>query len=284
MSTLIHPTAVISPGAELGVDVQIGPYTVVGPAVTIGDRTRVGPQVVIDGVTSLGTDNIIVGQANLGGAPQDFSYQGEPTQLTIGDGNTIREFVTINRGTIKGGGLTSLGSHCLLMACSHVAHDCELEDHVILGNNVMLAGHVLVEHHANLSGGSGAHHFCTVGRYAYVGAMTRMLRDAPPFMIVEGHASRVRGVNIIGLQRDGMKAEDIDQLRQIFKRIFRSGDPRRRVLDELGEMPDRSEPVSHLIDSMRRTEIGLKGRYRETLREEFTRMGVARILENSEAE
>lgn len=281
MAMQIHPTAVIHEGAELGVDVEIGPYVVIGPQVKIGDRTRIGPQVVVDGVTTMGADNVIIGQASLGGAPQDFTYKGEPTELVMGDGNTIREFVTINRGTIKGGGFTRIGSNCLFMACSHVAHDCELEDHVILGNNVMLAGHVLVEHHANLSGGSGAHHFCTVGRYAYVGAMTRMLRDAPPYMIVEGHASRVRGVNIIGLQRDGMSDKDVEELRQIFKRIFRSGDPRRRVLEELGEMEGASEHVHHLIDSMRRTEMGLKGRYRETMREEFTRLGVERILEKA---
>jgi UDP-N-acetylglucosamine acyltransferase len=126
MSTKIHPTAVIAPGAELGSDVEIGPYAVIGPRVVIGDRTRIGPQVVIDGVTRIGEDNLIIGQASLGGAPQDLSYKGEPTRLLIGNRNTIREFVTINRGTVKGGGVTQIGNDCLLMACCHVAHDCEL--------------------------------------------------------------------------------------------------------------------------------------------------------------
>ena len=153
MGTKIHSTAVLSPGAELGADVEIGPYTVVGPGVRIGDRTSIGPQVVIDGVTHIGEDNVIVGQASLGGPPQDLSYRGEATRLEIGNNNTIREYVTINRGTVKGGGVTSVGHNCLFMACCHVAHDCDIRDNVILGNNVLLAGHVLVERQANVSGG-----------------------------------------------------------------------------------------------------------------------------------
>jgi UDP-N-acetylglucosamine acyltransferase len=254
---------------------------VVGDNVRVGDRTEIGAQVVIDGVTHIGEDNRIVGQTSLGGAPQDFSYRGEPTQLIIGDGNTIREFVTINRGTIKGGGQTRVGSNNLLMACSHVAHDCEIEDHVILGNGVLLAGHVLVEHHANLSGMAGAVAFVTVGAYSYVGAMTRMSRDVPPYMIVEGHDSRVRGVNVVGLERAGISAEDSDSLRAAFRRIFRSGQPRRPVLEEMRSETSMGGHVLELMNSMSRTEIGYKGRYRESLREEFTRLGVERILECS---
>ena len=145
MATKIHPTAVIAPGAELGDDVTIGPYAVIGSRVRIGEGTRIGPQVVIDGVTTIGRDNRILGQANVGGAPQDLSYEDEPTHLTIGDRNTIREFVTINRGTVKGGGRTTIGDDCLLMACSHVAHDCAIGNGVMLANNALLAGHVAVE-------------------------------------------------------------------------------------------------------------------------------------------
>ena len=221
MATMIHPTAVIHPGAALGVDVDIGPYTVVGPHVRIGDRTRVGPQVVIDGVTCIGEENVIVGQASLGSAPQDISYRGEATLLEIGDGNTIREFVTINRGTVKGGAITRLGNGCLLMACSHVAHDCDLEDQIILANNVMLAGHVRIGRGAILSGGTGAHHFVTIGEYAYVGGMTRVEHDVPPYMIVEGHRCRVRNVNAIGLQRAGFSEVDVESLRCAFRKLFR---------------------------------------------------------------
>jgi UDP-N-acetylglucosamine acyltransferase len=278
MATQIHSTAVVAPSAEIGIDVEIGPYCVVGPNVKIGDRTRVGPQVVIDGVTEIGEENIIVGQASLGAVPQDLSYKGEPTRLSIGDRNTIREFVTINRGTVKGGGVTRIGNSCLLMACCHVAHDCELKDRIIMGNNVLLAGHVLVEEMANISGGAAAHHFVTIGAFAYVGGMTRMVQDVPPFMILEGHPSRVRGVNVIGLQRGGLPDADIEQLRTAFKRVFRSGDPRKRTLEDMKQEFAGSALVERLVSSLERTEIGAKGRYRESLRTAFLEQGRREIL------
>jgi len=278
MANKIHSTAVIDPGAEIGDDVQIGPCCVIESGVMIGDRTRIGPQVVIYGGTRIGEDNVIVGQASLGGPPQDLTYKGEPTQLTIGARNTIREFVTINRGTVKGGGITQVGNDCLLMACCHVAHDCEIRDRVIMGNEVMLAGHVLVEEQANISGGAGTHHFTTIGAFAYVGGMTRMPQDVPPYMIFEGHPGRVRKVNEIGLQRGGYSEVAIEELRTAFRRIFRSGLPRSQTLKELkSEMPD-SPLVAHLIRSLENTERGTKGRYRESLREEFARLGSERIL------
>ncbi len=277
MSTKIHPTAVIAPGAELGVDVEIGPHTVIGDSVVIEDGTRIGPQVVIEGVTHIGRDNIIFGQASLGGAPQDLSYRDEPTRLTIGNSNTIREFVTINRGTVKGGGVTSVGNHCLLMACCHVAHDCELSDRVILGNNVLLAGHVLVENFANISGAAAAHHFATIGAYAYVGGLTRINHDVPPFMILEGHPSRVRNVNSVGLARQGFTKEEIEPLQQAFRKIYRSGEPRARILESLKTESTGSPLVKQLVEALQRNELGAKGRYRESLREEFARLGAERI-------
>jgi len=279
MATRIHPTAVVASGAELGEDVEIGPHCVIGQDVRIGDRTRIGSQVVVDGVTTIGEENVIVGQASLGGPPQDLSYRGEATRLVIGDRNTVREFVTINRGTIKGGGFTRVGSGNLLMACSHVAHDCEIEDNVILGNGVLLAGHTLVERNVNISGMAGAVAFTTIGAFAYIGAMTRMSHDVPPYMVVEGHDSRVRGVNVIGLERGGVEPEEVEALKAAFRRIFRSGRPRQPVLEEMRAEPCTSPYVAKLVDSMSRTEIGYKGRYRESLREEFTRLGVRRILE-----
>lgn len=281
MPTKIHPTAVISPGAELGTDVEIGPYTVVGPAVWVGDGTRIGAQVVLDGVLRIGEDNIIVGQASLGAAPQDLSYKGELTQLEIGDRNTIREFVTINRGTVKGGGVTRVGSDCLLMACCHVAHDCELRDRVIMGNNVLLAGHVLVGEHANISGGAAAHHFVTVGAFAYVGGMTRMVQDVPPYMILEGHSPRVRGVNLIGLQRGEYGEEDIEPLRVAFRKIFRSGLPKRQLLEELKRDPKVTDLVLNLVRSLENTQLGAKGRHRESLRDEFAHSGQELIRDGS---
>lgn len=286
MSTLIHPTAVIAPGAELGVDVEIGPHTVVGEHVRVGDRTRIGPQVVIDGNTTLGADNVVVGQAALGGAPQDLSYRGEATELWIGDRNTIREFVTINRGTVKGGGVTTIGSDCLLMACCHVAHDCELADRVILANGALLAGHVYVGTGASVSGASAAHHFTTIGDFAYVGGMTRVPQDVPPFMLVEGHPARVRRVNDVGLERAGFSEEDIASLHHAHKRLWRSktSQPRSQVLRELRDSPDVTQVVLTLIEALERTEMGHKGRYRESLRSEYARRGRERILGEVEAE
>jgi UDP-N-acetylglucosamine acyltransferase len=283
VATRIHPTAVLAPGAELGTDVEIGPHTVLGPDVQIGDRTRIGAQVVLDGRTRIGEDNWIVGQASLGGAPQDLSYKGEATELVIGDRNTIREFVTINRGTVKGGGITRIGSDCLLMACCHVAHDCDLASRIIMGNNVLLAGHVQVEEQANISGGAAAHHFVTVGAYCYVGGMTRMVQDVPPYMILEGHQPRVRGVNVIGLQRGGFPESEIEALRQAFRIIWRSGDPRRSTLEDLKERSNGSRAMAHLVSNLLNTEKGAKGRYRESLREEFQREGVRRIFGESAA-
>jgi UDP-N-acetylglucosamine acyltransferase len=278
MPTQIHPTAVIATGAELGADVTIGPYVIVGPRVKIGDRTSIGPQVVLEGATTLGADNQISGQASLGGPPQDLSYKGEPTELVIGDRNIIREFVTINRGTVKGGGITRVGSDCMFMACCHVAHDCDIRDKVIMANGVLLAGHVFVGQGANISGGSAAHHFVTVGAYAYVGGMTSMAQDVPPFMVLDGHPSRVRSVNKVGLRRAGFKDEDVDPLWAAFRLIYRSGDPRRHSLEQLRSAPSLPTLVLELVQALEKTELGLKGRYRESLRAQFRRAGEERIL------
>jgi UDP-N-acetylglucosamine acyltransferase len=272
MKTKIHPTAVIAKGAELGQDVTIGPYAVIGADVRIGDGTLVGPQVVIDGVTAIGRENRFLGQANIGGAPQDLSYEDEPTQLVLGDRNTVREFVTINRGTIKGGGVTRVGSDCLFMACSHVAHDCEIGDGVLLGNSVLLAGHVAVGRDAIVNGAAAAHQFVTIGRNAYVGGLTRVIQDVPPFVILEGHPARVRKLNVIGLERAGLPAAEIQELHVAFRRLFRGDETRSRALARAEQEPS-GELVRELIRSLRNTSLGLKGRYRETLREEFRRAG-----------
>jgi len=283
VASQIHPTAVVDPTAELGEDVIIGPYVVINAHVRIGDRTKIGPQVVAGAFTTIGEDNSIHGQASLGGDPQDFSYRGEETRLEIGDRNTVREFVTINRGTVKGGGVTRVGNDCLLMACSHIAHDCEIGDGVILANNVLLAGHVKVGRRANISGSAAAHHFVTIGEFAYVGGLTRLVQDVPPYVIIEGHPSRVRDLNKIGLSRGGVSDEEIDVLRDVFRRVFRSDRPRSQVVAELKEAPEFSSPhVAHLVESLENADRGHKGRYREILREEFARAG-AELLGITEA-
>jgi UDP-N-acetylglucosamine acyltransferase len=278
MATNIHPTAVVAPGAQLGTDVEIGPHCVISENAIIGDRTRLGPQVVINGHTTLGKENVIHGLASLGGAPQDFSYRGEETRLEIGARNTVREFVTINRGTIKGGGVTRIADDCLLMACCHVAHDCEIESGVILSNNVLLAGHVRVCERANISGSSAAQHFVTIGKFAYVGGLTRMAQDVPPYMILEGHPSRVRGVNVIGLRRGEIGEDEIRILRDAYKAIWRSEGLRREIFVELEQRHPNSPSLAQLLSDMRETEAGGKGRYRESMREDFMRMGRELIL------
>ncbi len=283
MASQIHPTAVVDPTAELGEDVIIGPYVVINAHVRIGDRTKIGPQVVAGAFTTIGEDNSIHGQASLGGDPQDFSYRGEETRLEIGDRNTVREFVTINRGTVKGGGVTRVGSDCLLMACSHIAHDCEIGDGVILANNVLLAGHVKVGRRANISGSAAAHHFVTIGEFAYVGGLTRLVQDVPPYVIIEGHPSRVRDLNKIGLSRGGVSDEEIEVLRDVFRRVFRGDGPRSQVVAELKQSPEFNSPhVAHLVESLENADRGHKGRYREILREEFARAG-AELLGITEA-
>jgi UDP-N-acetylglucosamine acyltransferase len=277
MSTNIHPTAVIAEGAELGLEVEIGPYSVVGSSVKIGDRTRLGPHVVIDGVTTIGSDNIFVGQANLGGTPQDLSYRGEPTWLEMGDGNTVREFVTINRGTVKGGGVTKIGSGSLFMACAHVAHDCEIGDRVILANGVLLAGHVRVCEGANIGGAAAANQFVTIGRFAYVGGMSRLSQDVPPFMLIEGHQARVRQVNVVGLERAGYSRDRIEALQAAFRLLYRSGNPQRRSIDALRGGESVTDDVIELCAALDEQSQGLKGRFRETLREHFTKLGIERI-------
>lgn len=277
--TDIHPTAQVAAGADIGPNVSVGPYAVIGPNVTIGEGTRIGPLVVIDGHTTIGEGNIIVGQASIGGPPQDLSYRDEPTLVRIGDRNTIREFVSINRGTIKGGGLTSIGSDNLIMACCHVAHDCELEDRIVLSNGTGLAGHVRVCHNANVSGMVGAVHFVTIGEFAFVGGLSRLSHDVPPYMIVDGDGGIVRNLNVVGLQRGGIEEDDIRALREAFKRLYRSGASRQSVVEEmLAERPSNPR-VCRLLEHLSRTAEGLKGRYRESLRDEFTRLGVKRILE-----
>jgi UDP-N-acetylglucosamine acyltransferase len=274
VTSQIHPTAVVDPTAELGQDVVVGPYVVINAHVKVGDRTKIGPQVVLGAFTSIGEDNSIHGQASLGGDPQDFSYHGEDTRLVIGDRNTIREFVTINRGTVKGGGVTKVGSDCLLMACSHIAHDCDIDDGVILANNVLLAGHVKVGRRANISGSAAAHHFVTIGEFAYVGGLTRMVQDVPPYVILDGPPTRVRDLNKIGLRRGGVTEDEILLLRDVFRRVFRTDKPRIQVCAELRDGPEFQSPhIAHLVESLENADKGHKGRYRELLREDFARAG-----------
>lgn len=279
MSQKIHKTAQIAEGAEIGEDVQIGPSAIIGPNVRVGARTKIGPLVVIDGHTTVGEDNVIVGQASLGGPPQDLSYRDEPTFLEIGDRNTIREFVSINRGTVKGGGITKIGSDNLIMACCHVAHDCELEDNIVLSNSSGIAGHVKVGRNANLSGMCGIVHFVTIGEFAFLAGMTRLARDVPPYMIIEGHEGRVRGVNVVGLARGGVSEEDQEALKRAHRRLFRSAKPQSAVLEDMRGEEHESPYVANLVKAMSDMEGIVRGRAREAQRDDFMELGKKRMRE-----
>lgn len=233
VSSSIHPTAIIHPQAKLHPTVKVGPFCVIGDRVTIGAETAIGAQVVIEGPTEIGVGNRIFPGAIIGSEPQDLKYKGGESWVKIGDHNQIREYVTINRAT-EDQAVTQIGDRNLLMAYAHVAHNCVIENEVIIANSVALAGHIYIESQARISGVLGVHQFVHIGRLAMVGGMSRIERDVPPFTIVEGNPSRVRTLNLIGLQRSGMSAEDLSALKQAFRLIYRSDTPYQQALEELG--------------------------------------------------
>ena len=223
MSSGIHPTAIVDPQARLAPDVQVGPYTVIGPHVSIGAGTTVGPHCVIEGHTTIGERNRIWQFCSLGAAPQDKKYAGEPTRLTIGHGNTIREFCTFNTGTAQDSGNTTVGDDNWVMAYVHLAHDVQLGSHCILANNATLAGHVHVGDWVIIGGLTGVHQFVKIGAHAMAGFQTALSQDVPPFMMVDGNPAAVRGFNVEGLRRRGFGPERIAQVKQMHKLLYRQG-------------------------------------------------------------
>ena len=220
---MIDPRAVIDPGAELDEDVEVGPFTVIGPGVRIGAGTRIGPHVVIRGPTIIGRDNRIHQFASIGDDPQDKKYGGEPTRLEIGDRNLIREYVTINRGTVQGGGVTRLGDDNWIMAYVHIAHDCQVGSNTIFANGASLAGHVVVEDHAILGGFTLVHQFCRLGAHCFTAFGSGIAKDVPPYVTVAGQPARPHGINSEGLRRRGFSAEAIRAIREAYRILYRSG-------------------------------------------------------------
>ena len=235
----IHPTAIVSGDAAIGRDVTIGAYSVIGPQVTIGADTVVGPHCSIDGPTTIGERNQFVGFAAVGTPPQDVKYKGERTELVIGNDNLFREFVTLHRGTVGGGARTTIGSHNMLMAYSHVAHDCHVGSHTIFANNATLAGHVDVGDHATVGAFSAVHQFCRVGEHAFIGGGTIATQDVLPFVKTVGsRPAKTYGVNTIGLQRKGFQPETIEALQRAYRLLVRSKlkleEALTRIEDEIG--------------------------------------------------
>ena len=221
--SLIHPSAIVDPAAELGATVSVGPYAVIGAGVTVGEGSTIGAHCVIEGPTTIGRDNRIFSHAALGAAPQDMKYRGEPTSLEIGNRNTIREFCTFNRGTAQDVGVTRLGNDNWVMAYVHVAHDVQVGQHTILANNATLAGHVHVGDWVIVGGLTGVHQFCKVGAHAMLGFQSHVSQDVPPFMTVAGNPLSVSGFNAEGLRRRGYSKERIALVKQMHRLLYRDG-------------------------------------------------------------
>jgi UDP-N-acetylglucosamine acyltransferase len=247
----IHPTAIVAPGAVLSEGVNVGPYCIVGEHVLLGPGVRLISHVVVDGRTTIGEGTRIFPFAAIGLDPQDLKYQGENSALTIGCGNTIREYVTINPGTVGGGMVTRVGNNCLFMVGAHVAHDCQIANHVVMANNATLAGHVIVEDYAILGGLCAVHQFVRIGRHAMIGGMSGVERDVIPYGQVMGERARLCGVNIIGMQRRGFSREDISTLRNAYQFLF---SPSGTLGDRVNQTAQRFRgigPVEDILEFIR---------------------------------
>lgn len=254
---MIHPQAIIDPGAQLGEDVQVGPFSVIGPGVVIGDGTWVGPHVVIQGPTRIGKRNRIYQFASVGEAPQDLKYAGEPTRLEIGDGNTIRESCTFSRGTVGGGGVTRIGNNNFFMAYVHIAHDCQVANNTIFANNASLAGHVSVDDHAILGGFTGIHQFCRVGAHCMTGIGTVSFKDIPPYVMAAGNTARPYGLNLKGLKRRGFSTQTIEALRRAYKLLYRSGLTLEAAVEQMEQTQADCPEVAHFAGFVKQTERGI---------------------------
>jgi len=244
----IHATAVIDPRAIVGAGCKIGPYCVIGPDVELGESCELISHVTVEGPSKVGSNNRFFPFSSIGLPPQDLSYQGEPTRLEIGDHNTIREFVTINRGTVKGGGLTRIGSHTLIMAYVHVAHDCFVGDHVLLANAATLGGHVTVEEWAQVGALCPVHHFVRIGAHAFVGGGTTVTKDVLPFSrTVAARDTHAYGLNAVGLERRGFSKERIRKIHHAYKTLLASKLNTTQALEKLKSEPDRGEDLNMLI-------------------------------------
>ncbi len=267
----IHSSAIIHPEAVIGNNVKIGPFSVIDKNVRIDEGSIIYNNVTITGNTTIAKDNVIFPNSVIGAEPQDLKYYGEQSKLIIGSNNVIRENVTINTGTEVGGGETLIGNNNFFMSCSHIAHDCIIEDNVLVANGVLLGGHIKVEKYAKLMGLAGVQPFVTIGQHSYVGGLSRIVQDVPPYMIVEGNPAKVRKVNVIGLERAGFSQDEIDIIKEAFKQLFRSETlNRNQILSELESQENLIPEIKVLIEFFGNVDKGKHGRYRESLRATLT--------------
>jgi UDP-N-acetylglucosamine acyltransferase len=251
---MIHATALIAPDAELGPDVSVGAYSVIGPAVRIGEGSSIGSHVVIKGPTSIGARNRIFQFASIGDDPQDKKYAGEITRLEVGDDNTIREYCSINRGTVQDGGVTRVGNNNWIMAYVHIAHDCQIGNHTILANNASLAGHVHVHDYAILGGLTGIHQFCRIGAHSFCGGFSGITRDVLPYVMIAGHPPEPRGINLEGLKRRGFTSEQLRNLKEAYRIIFRTGLKLADARDQVAKLSETQPELVTIVEFLDRSE------------------------------
>ena len=257
MTSFIHPTAVVSPRAKIGADCHIGAFCVVGDEVVLGEKVHLESHVVIDGQTSVGDETRVFPFVSIGLAPQDLKYKGEPTRTEIGRRNHIREFVTVHRGTAGGGGLTRIGDDNLLMAQAHVAHDCRIGNEVIMANAATLAGHVTIADRANVGAYSGVHQFCRVGREAFVGGYSVVVKDALPFAISQGNHAKCYGLNRLGMKRRGYSKETIEKLHHAYHLLLSSKLNTSQAVERMKEEITDCAEVDYLIDFIETSKRGV---------------------------
>lgn len=253
----IHPTAIVAPDAVIGEGVEIGAYSIVGSGVAIGDGTWVGSHVMIEGRTEIGPHCKVFHHSYIGGPPQDLKYRGEETRLKIGSHNIIREYVTLNRGTVSGGGVTTIGDHNLFMAYVHVAHDCHIGNHVVMANAATLAGHVTIEDRAIIGGLSAIHQFARIGTCVMIGGCSAVPQDVPPYMNATGNRAKLYGLNTIGLQRNNFSEDAISRLKKAYKILFRSKMTLETALEKVTEELGGAAEVDYLVNFIRQSERGI---------------------------
>ena len=254
---MIHPTAIIDPKAELASDVEVGAYSIIGPDVVIGQGTSIGAHVTIQGPTTIGKDNHIFQFSSLGAAPQDKKYAGEPTCLEIGDRNTIREFCTLNRGTLQDAGATRLGSDNWVMAYVHIAHDCQIGNQTIFANNASLAGHVHVHDHAILGGFTLVHQFCKIGSHVITAVGTVVFKDIPPYVTASGYDASPHGINAEGLKRRGFSTERIAAIKRAYKLLYRNSLTLEEAKVAIGEQVGNADDMKLLLDFLNTASRGI---------------------------
>lgn len=252
----VHETAVVHPGARLGKDVEIGPYAVIGENVLIDDGTKIGAHAVIDGWTSIGKNCVIFPGASIGAEPQDLKFAGEKSYVFIGDHTKIRECATVNRATGEGEE-TRIGANCLMMAYTHVAHNCVVGNNVIMSNAATLAGHVIVEDRAVIGGLTGIHQFVKVGRNAMIGGASKVVQDVVPYTIVDGHPAKVSGLNSVGISRAGIAIDSRRNIKKAYKLLYRSGLSLTQAIAMIEQEVDSCDEVEHLLRFLRNAERGI---------------------------